>query len=142
LQRQEIPLAYAGDIIAISGIEPLNISDTLCDPTCVEALPPLVIDEPTISMIFQINDSPFVGKEGKFVTSRQIRERLENELKRKLDVLMKLTAQKNFVFLAVVNCTYLFDLKLCAAKVLKLLCHVPRSLLKKSMVKNRNLMKR
>lgn len=82
LQRQEIATATAGDIIAISGIEPLNISDTLCDPACIEALPPLLVDEPTISMVFQINDSPFVGKDGKFVTSRQIRERLENELKR------------------------------------------------------------
>jgi GTP-binding protein len=82
LQRQEAPEARAGDIIAITGIDPLNISDTLCDPAHVEALPPLIVDEPTISMMFQINDSPFVGKDGKFVTSRQIRERLQNELKR------------------------------------------------------------
>jgi GTP-binding protein len=82
LQRQEVSEARAGDIVAISGIDPLNISDTLCDPANVEALPPLIVDEPTISMMFQINDSPFVGKDGKFVTSRQIRERLQNELKR------------------------------------------------------------
>lgn len=81
LQRQEVSQAFAGDIIAISGIDPLNISDTLCDPTAVEALPPLTVDEPTISMVFQVNDSPFAGKEGKFVTSRQIRDRLEGELK-------------------------------------------------------------
>ena len=62
------------------GIEALNISDTLCDPTASEALPPLTIDEPTVSMTFQVNDSPFAGREGKFVTSRNIRERLDREL--------------------------------------------------------------
>ncbi|OYV55471.1 MAG: GTP-binding protein TypA, partial [Legionella sp. 21-45-4] len=80
LERVEIEEARAGDIIAISGISELHISDTLCDPNCVEALPPLVVDEPTISMTFQVNDSPFAGQEGKFVTSRKIRERLETEL--------------------------------------------------------------
>ncbi|MBX9705090.1 MAG: GTP-binding protein, partial [Gammaproteobacteria bacterium] len=80
LERQEIPGADAGDIIAITGIEGLNISDTICDPQNVEALPALTVDEPTITMMFQINDSPFVGKEGKLVTSRQIKERLEEEL--------------------------------------------------------------
>ncbi len=81
LDRTEFPSAEAGDIIAVTGIEVLNISDTLCDPQCVEALPPLTVDEPTITMIFQINDSPFAGREGKFVTSRQIQERLQQELK-------------------------------------------------------------
>lgn len=80
LERVEIEQARAGDIIAITGIEGLHISDTLCDPNNVEALPALVVDEPTISMIFQVNDSPFAGKEGKYVTSRKIRERLETEL--------------------------------------------------------------
>lgn len=80
LERVEVPSATAGDIIAISGIEALNISDTLCDPNHVEALPPLTVDEPTISMTFQVNDSPFAGKEGKFVTSRKLKERLETEL--------------------------------------------------------------
>ncbi len=80
LDRVEIIEARAGDIIAVTGIDNLNISDTLCDPSLVEALPPLTVDEPTISMTFQVNDSPFAGQEGKFVTSRKIRERLETEL--------------------------------------------------------------
>jgi GTP-binding protein len=80
LDRVEIEEARAGDIIAITGIDALNISDTLCDPDTVEALAPLSVDEPTISMTFQVNDSPFAGQEGKFVTSRKIRERLQTEL--------------------------------------------------------------
>lgn len=80
LAREEIKEANAGDIIAISGIEKLNISDTICDPNCIEALPPLTVDEPTLTMMFQVNTSPFAGKEGKFLTSRQIAERLEQEL--------------------------------------------------------------
>ena len=80
LDRVEITDARAGDIIAVTGIDNLNISDTLCDPSLVEALPPLTVDEPTISMTFQVNDSPFAGQEGKFVTSRKIRERLQTEL--------------------------------------------------------------
>lgn len=80
LERIEIDQARAGDIIAITGIEQLNISDTICDPNTVEALPPLSVDEPTINMIFQVNDSPFAGQEGKYVTSRKIRERLQTEL--------------------------------------------------------------
>lgn len=80
LERQEVPDAEAGDIIAITGIENIRISDTLCDPNHVEALPVLKVDEPTVSMIFQVNDSPFAGKEGQYVTSRQIRDRLEKEL--------------------------------------------------------------
>ncbi len=80
LTRIEVPEAQAGDIIAFTGIEGLGISDTLCDPANVEALPPLSVDEPTVSMTFQVNNSPFAGKEGKYVTSRQIRERLQREL--------------------------------------------------------------
>ena len=80
LDRVEIEEARAGDIIAVTGIDQLNISDTICDPATVEALPPLTVDEPTISMTFQVNDSPFAGQEGKFVTSRKIRERLQTEL--------------------------------------------------------------
>ncbi|MEE4463061.1 translational GTPase TypA, partial [Azotobacter chroococcum] len=80
LQRVEVPEAQAGDIVCISGFDQLFISDTLCDPTAVEALPPLSVDEPTVSMTFQVNDSPFCGREGKFVTSRNIKERLEKEL--------------------------------------------------------------
>jgi GTP-binding protein len=81
LERSEIDSAAAGDIIAISGIDDLNISDTLCNPDVVEALPPLTVDEPTVTMTFQVNDSPFNGMEGKYVTSRQICERLTRELK-------------------------------------------------------------
>jgi len=80
LERVEVETASAGDIICITGIEALQISDTICDPTCVEALPPLEVDEPTISMTFQVNTSPFAGLDGKFVTSRNIRERLDREL--------------------------------------------------------------
>ena len=80
LQRVEVPEAEAGDIVCVSGMDELYISDTLCDMNHVEALPPLTVDEPTVSMTFQVNDSPFAGKEGKFVTSRNIKERLEKEL--------------------------------------------------------------
>ena len=81
LERIEVPEAFAGDIVAVTGIDPLNISDTFCHPDHIEALPALTVDEPTISMIFQPNTSPFAGKEGKYVTSRNIRDRLDQELK-------------------------------------------------------------
>lgn len=80
LDRNEVPEASAGDIVCVTGMEGLKISDTLCNPEHVEALPALSVDEPTISMTFQVNNSPFAGREGKFVTSRQIKERLEKEL--------------------------------------------------------------
>jgi len=80
LDRIDTELASAGDIICVTGIEGLNISDTLCAPDTVEMLPPLTVDEPTVSMTFQVNDSPFAGKEGKYVTSRNIKERLEREI--------------------------------------------------------------
>jgi len=80
LERVEVDSAEAGSIVCITGIDKLNISDTVCDPMHVEALPPLSVDEPTVSMTFQVNDSPFAGREGKFVTSRNIKERLEKEL--------------------------------------------------------------
>lgn len=80
LERVETELASAGDIVCITGIDGLNISDTLCDPNAVEVLPPLSVDEPTVSMTFQVNDSPFCGQDGKFVTSRNIKDRLEREL--------------------------------------------------------------
>lgn len=79
LERIEQPKGSAGEIVAITGIEPLAISDTICDKNNVEALPALTVDEPTISMTFQVNTSPFCGKEGQFVTSRQIRDRLYRE---------------------------------------------------------------
>ncbi|WP_320822420.1 translational GTPase TypA [Reinekea sp.] len=80
LDRVDIEQANAGDIVCITGIEGLGISDTVCSPNQVEARPPLSIDEPTVSMTFQVNDSPFAGKEGKFITTRNIKDRLEQEL--------------------------------------------------------------
>ena len=80
LQRYESDVAQAGDIVAITGLGEINISDTICDINNVEALPPLSVDEPTVTMFFCVNTSPFCGKEGKYVTSRQILERLNKEL--------------------------------------------------------------
>jgi GTP-binding protein len=80
LKRTPVASAAAGDIVAFSGIEDLRISDTICDRSVAQALPPLQVDEPTISMTFQVNKSPFAGKEGKYLTSRQIRARLDQEL--------------------------------------------------------------
>ena len=81
LERVEQEEAFAGDIVAITGLDPLSISDTICDPNAVEALPAMTVDEPTISMTFQANSSPFSGQEGKYVTSRNIWDRLQQELK-------------------------------------------------------------
>ncbi len=81
LERIEFEKAQAGDIIAFTGMDELYISDTLCDPEHVEELPHLTVDEPTVSMTFQVNKSPFAGKDGKFVTSRNIKDRLQEELK-------------------------------------------------------------
>ncbi|KOR32216.1 GTP-binding protein TypA [Achromatium sp. WMS3] len=80
LKRFEVAMASAGDIIAITGIEAPHVSDTLCAPELVEALPALTVDEPTVSMTFQVNTAPFAGKDGKYLTSRQLKERLEREL--------------------------------------------------------------
>lgn len=80
LERVEIAEAKAGDIVCITGVEALHISDTLCDPEHINPMPPLSVDEPTVSMVFQVNDSPFCGQEGKYVTSRNIKDRLEQEL--------------------------------------------------------------
>ena len=80
LERVQTDNATAGDIICITGIDSLNISDTLCNPDAVEALPALTVDQPTVSMTFQVNDSPFAGREGKYVTSRNIKDRLDQEL--------------------------------------------------------------
>ncbi len=80
LERVEVPVAFAGDVVCISGIDGLQISDTICTPGHGEPLPQLQVDEPTISMTFQVNNSPFAGQDGKFVTSRNIKERLEREL--------------------------------------------------------------
>jgi GTP-binding protein len=80
LDRIDAPEASAGDIICITGIDELHISDTICDPENPEILPPLTVDEPTVTMTFQVNDSPFAGLEGKYVTSRNLKERLDREL--------------------------------------------------------------
>ncbi len=80
LDRIEVESAGAGDIVAITGIERPLISDTVCAPAQPEAMPALTVDEPTISMVFETNTSPFAGREGKFVTSRQLRERFDREL--------------------------------------------------------------
>ena len=80
LQRHSVEEARAGDIVAVTGIEAVNIGLTVCDPETAEGLPPIHIDEPTLAMNFQVNTSPFAGREGKFVTSRQLRERLQREL--------------------------------------------------------------
>ena len=80
LERHEVSTAKAGDIVGIVGIENISISDTICDSSKVEALPPLSVDEPTVSMAFRVNDSPFAGLDGKYITSRNIRERLDKEL--------------------------------------------------------------
>jgi len=79
LERLEVEEAQAGDIIAVTGVEGLGISETLCDPAHPEALPPLTVDEPTITMNFRVNDSPFAGRDGRYLTSRQLRERLMRE---------------------------------------------------------------
>ncbi|MEC8882742.1 MAG: translational GTPase TypA [Pseudomonadota bacterium] len=81
LEREEVESAQAGDIVGIVGIDPLHISDTICDPQSIQSLPELTVDEPTVSMTFQPNTSPFSGQDGKLVTSRNIRQRLEAELK-------------------------------------------------------------
>jgi GTP-binding protein len=80
LDKVELKESEAGNIVAVTGIEGISISDTICDPETVEALPPLSVDEPTVSMAFRVNDSPFAGKDGKFITSRNIRDRLDKEL--------------------------------------------------------------
>jgi GTP-binding protein len=80
IERIEIDEAHAGDIVAVTGMDELFISETICDRSAVEALPALTVDEPTVTMTFQVNTSPFAGQEGKYLTSRQIRERLQKEL--------------------------------------------------------------
>jgi len=79
LERIEMPAAQAGDIICLTGIESIEISDTICSPDKIEPLPPLTVDEPTLTMLFCVNNSPFAGKEGKYLTSRQLRDRLFTE---------------------------------------------------------------
>lgn len=92
LDRVEVQEARAGDIIAFAGIEKLEISDTICHPDAVEVMQPLSVDEPTVSMTFQVNNSPFAGREGKFVTTRQIRDRLDKELQHNVALKVEDTA--------------------------------------------------
>ncbi|MFA7504042.1 MAG: translational GTPase TypA [Burkholderiaceae bacterium] len=95
LERSLVEVAEAGDIIAINGIEELGIGSTLCDPQCLEPLPVLSVDEPTMTMEFLVNTSPMAGREGKFVTSRQLRERLERELKGNVALRVEFTADSD-----------------------------------------------
>ncbi len=92
LDRVEVQEARAGDIIAFAGIEKLEISDTICSPEKIELMTPLTVDEPTVSMTFQVNNSPFAGREGKYVTTRQIRDRLEKELQHNVALKVEDTA--------------------------------------------------
>lgn len=91
LRRVEYETAALGDLIAVTGITDLNIGETACDPTTVEALPFVNIDEPTISMLFMVNNSPFAGREGKFVTSRNLRDRLFKEVETNVSMRVKET---------------------------------------------------
>ena len=97
LRREVRESAEAGDIVAVTGIEGLRISDTLCDPARPEALPALSVDEPTVSMTFEVSDSPFAGREGRFVTSRNIIERLERELIHNVALRIEVTADPKVV---------------------------------------------
>lgn len=92
LHRIDVAEASAGEIVTFTGMDELYISDTLCDPAKVEALPPLNVDEPTVSMTFQVNTSPFAGREGKYVTSRVLRQRLLEELKHNVALRVEETA--------------------------------------------------
>ncbi len=98
LERYEVQSARAGDIVAVTGVEAIRISDTLCDPAKPEALPALSVDEPTVQMVFRVNDSPFAGRDGKYITSRQIRERLMRELEHNVALRVEETRDPN-VFL-------------------------------------------
>ena len=97
LRREVRDSAEAGDIVAVTGIEGLRISDTLCDPARPEALPALSVDEPTVSMTFEVSDSPFAGREGRFVTSRNIIERLDRELIHNVALRIEVTADPKVV---------------------------------------------
>jgi GTP-binding protein len=95
LDRVERPSAGAGDIVCITGVEDIGISDTVCSPEKVEALPPLVVDEPTLTMMFCVNTSPFAGKDGDFLTSRQLRDRLWREASHNVALSVKETADRD-----------------------------------------------
>jgi GTP-binding protein len=97
LQRNEVDEAFAGDIVAITGIEDVNIGVTVCAPEAAEGLPPIRVDEPTLAMNFQVNTSPLAGREGKYVTSRQIRERLYRELQSNVALRVEDTAEPDIM---------------------------------------------
>ena len=149
LRRVEVDSASIGDIICISGITDLNIGETLCSPDCIEPLPFIKIDEPTISMNFIVNDSPFAGKEGKFVTSRNLRDRLFKEVETNvsmrveetestdtfkvsgrgelhLSILIETMRRQGYEFLDVENYIFLFLLKLCVVKDMNFRFHVQK----------------
>jgi len=120
LTRVEVESASAGDIVAFAGIAEPKVSDTLCDPAKVEPLPSLTVDEPTISMTFEVNTSPFLGREGKFVTSRQIRERLEREAIHNVALRVEPTGTRTSSWCsAAANCISAYCWRTCAARATK-----------------------
>ena len=115
--KKKVTEVIAGDLCAVVGIEDFNIGDTIADLENPEALPVISVDEPTMSMLFSINNSPFFGRDGKFVTSRHLRDRLIKKQKKILHCVLKIQiVQTVFWFLAVVFCILGFLLKPCAAK--------------------------
>ena len=95
LERSPAEVAEAGDIVLVAGISQVNIGVTLCDPECLEGMTPIAVDEPTLTMNFMVNSSPLAGREGKFVTSRQIRERLEKELLKNVALRVNFTSDSD-----------------------------------------------
>ena len=139
LERTEVPEATAGDIIAITGIEAPHISDTFCDPANIEAMPALSVDEPTVTMSFEVNNSPFAGQDGKYVTSRQIRERLDRELITNVALRVEDTGSPtNSASPAAANCTSVFLSRTCGARATSWACRARRSLSRKSMARSRS----
>lgn len=135
LKREQRERAEAGDIVCVTGIEDLRISDTLCDPAQPEALPSLSVDEPTVSMTFEAPDSPFAGREGKFVTSRQIIERLNASSFITSRCAWKTPATRSACWCrAAANCICRFSSKTCAAKGLRSASAARRSSSRTSMV--------
>ena len=117
LHRVEVEEVTAGDIVCVAGIEDLNVGETVCDPACVEPMPFVHIDEPTVSMLFKVNDSPFAGKEGRWVTSRNLRERLFREVKTNVSMKVEETESTDTFKVS----------KPCAGKAMSLPSPVPRS---------------
>lgn len=117
LKKSPVDSATVGDIVAFSGIESITIGNTICDPAAIIPIPFVKISEPTIEMTFSVNDSPFAGKEGKFVTSRQIRDRLYRELLKDVSLHVKDTdSTDSFRVWAAARCTFPSSSRRCAAK--------------------------